>query len=373
MKLLAGLAQKIVDEVTGILAEEVIVVDHSGMIIAASDQTRIGNFHEGALISVTKKAKITITKEDALRLKGVKSGINLPISFQNKIIGVIGITGEPREVNRFGELIQRMTELIIQEAHYHEKLDSKYRGLETFVYEWVHLQQIDEDFRERGEILGISMDIPRCCVLIEISQFKSNPMIEGETTRVLREFYSGENQDILVQWGSGRYVLLKAVQALQVEESLVTSLKSLQAVMQEKYGITIVIGIGTRVEESSLLHKSYTNSKKALRVAKKHDGLIFYDQLTLDVALAEITDETRQEVVEKVLGVLIGEPELLETLEVYLESDLSIKSTSQKLHIHINTLHYRLKRICELTGYSLKETDNVVMFYVAVSFWNEIR
>lgn len=377
MKLLSGLAKRIVNEVTDILDEEVIVVDHNGVIIAGSDQKRVGSFHEGAQIAVNKKEKIVISKEDVFRLKGVKAGINLPIIFHNKAIGVIGITGEPSDVNQFGELIQRMTELIIQEAHFHEKLESKYRGLETYVYEWLHLQQMDEDFRERGEILGISMDTPRCCALLEIdlpeTKIQENQLIEREVIEVLREHFPSETQDVLVQWGSGRFVLLKSISNYHVEESVISPLKFAQGVIKETYGISLNIGVGTRVESPDQLHLSYSNAKKALRVAKKNGPFVYYDDLTLDMALAEITDDTRKEVVEKVLGILLKERELLETLEVYLESNLSIKETSKRLHIHINTLHYRLKRICELTGYSLKETDNLVMYYIALTFWNEFR
>ncbi|MCT8139634.1 helix-turn-helix domain-containing protein [Anaerobacillus sp. CMMVII] len=377
MKLLSGLAQRIVNEVTHILAEEVIVVDHTGIIIAGSDHNRVGSFHEGALIAVKNKGKIVISKEDVNHLRGVKAGINLPIIFHNKAIGVIGITGEPSKVNQFGELIQRMTELIIQEAHSHEKLESKYRGLETYVYEWLHLQHIDEDFRERGEILGISMDIPRCCALLEIAQLENkmqeNQMIEREAIEILREFFPGDSQDVLVQWGSGRFVLLKAITSTNLEDSVIAPLKIAQRTIKEVYGISLNIGIGTRVEVPEKLHCTYNHAKKALRVAKKSGSFINYDDLTLDVALAEITDETRKEVVDKVLGILLKEVELLETLEAYLESNLSIKETSKQLHIHINTLHYRLKRIYELTGYSLKETENLVMYYIALSFWKEVR
>lgn len=377
MKLLTGLAQRIVNEVTDILDEEVIVVNHSGIIIAGSDQRRVGSFHEGAQIAVNKKEKIVITKKDVKRLQGVKAGINLPIIFHNKAIGVIGITGEPSDVDQFGELIQRMTELIIQEAHFHEKIDSKNRGLETYVYEWLHLHHIDEDFRERGEILGISMDISRCCALLEIvlleDQIAENQLIEREAFEVLRDCFPSESQDVLVQWGSGRFVLLKAINNFNIEESVVAAIKNAQKLIKDKYGILFNIGIGTRVEDPQELHSSYNHAKKALRVAKKNGGFIFYDDLTLDVALAEIADETRKEFVGKVLGILIREQELLETLEAYLECNLSIKETSKKLHIHINTLHYRLKRICELTGHSLKETENLVTFYIALSFWNELR
>lgn len=377
MKLLSGLAQKIVNEVTDILNEEVIVVNHDGIIIAGSDIKRVGSFHEGAQIAVRKKEKIVISKEDTFRLKGVKAGINLPIIFHNKAIGVIGITGEPKDVAQFGELIQRMTELIIQEAHFHEKLESKYRGLETYVYEWLHLDHVDEDFRERGEILGISMDIPRCCALLEIElpekQIPEDEFIEREAIEVLREFFPSNSQDVLVQWGSGRFVLLKAISNANIEDSLIAEIKMMQTTIKQKYQISLNIGIGTTVEVPEKLHFTYTHAKKALRVAKKNGSFIYYDDLTLDVALAEITDETRKEVVGKVLGILLKEVDLLITLETYLESNLSIKDTSMQLHVHINTLHYRLKRIYELTGYSLKETKNLVMFYIALSFWREIR
>lgn len=377
LKLLSGLAQRIVNEVTHILDEEVIVVDHNGVIIAGSDQKRVGNFHEGAQIAVHKKEKIVITKNDVTRLKGVKAGINLPIIFNNKAIGVIGITGEPSNVNQFGELIQRMTELIIKEAHSHERLESKYRGLETYVYEWLHLQQMDEDFRERGEILGIAMDIPRCCALLEIAHLESkiqeNQLIEREAIEILREYFPSVSQDVLVQWGNGRFVLLKSVSNGNVGDSVISPLKFAQGAIRETYGILLNIGIGTMVKDLSHLHCSYNHAKKALRISRKNGPFINYDDLTLDVALTEITDETRKEVVDKVLGILLKEVELLETLEAYLESNLSIKETSKQLHIHINTLHYRLKRICELTGYSLKETENLVMYYIALSFWNELR
>ena len=377
MKLLSGLAQRIVNEVTDILDEEVIVVNHNGIIIAANDVNRVGNFHEGAQIAVKRKEKFVITKENVFNLKGVKAGINLPIIFHNKAIGVIGITGEPKDVEQFGELIQRMTELIIQQAHFHEKVESKYRGLETFVYEWLHLKQIDDDFRERGEILGISMDMPRCCVLIEFSHHKQandeNELLERETFEVLREFFQNEPQDVIVQWGNGRFVLLKSIRNSNVEESVVNAIKSAQAFIKDNYGIAFCAGIGTIVDESAKLHLSYHHAKKALRVSEETNPLICYDDLTLDVVLAELNDETRKEVVEKVLGNLIQEDDLLETLEMYLHSDLSIKETSKLLHIHINTLHYRLKRISELTGYSLKKTGNLVTFYIALSFWNEIR
>lgn len=47
--------------------------------------------------------------------KGSINGINLPIEFNNEIIGVIGITGDPKEVEQYGLITKKMTEILIKE------------------------------------------------------------------------------------------------------------------------------------------------------------------------------------------------------------------------------------------------------------------
>ena len=52
---------------------------------------------------------------------------------------------------------------------------------------------------------------------------------------------------------------------------------------------------------------------------------------------------------------------------MFLEFNLDILKTAQYLHIHRNTLKYRIRRIAELTGLNL--TDQQDVDYVHLSFW----
>ncbi|MCJ7989220.1 helix-turn-helix domain-containing protein [Priestia sp. OVS21] len=61
------------------------------------------------------------------------------------------------------------------------------------------------------------------------------------------------------------------------------------------------------------------------------------------------------------------EKELLETLKCYLANDQSLKKTAFDLHIHINTLHYRLKQMKELTDIDPKSVKGITLFYLALS------
>ena len=56
---------------------------------------------------------------------------------------------------------------------------------------------------------------------------------------------------------------------------------------------------------------------------------------------------------------------MLETLAAYVASGCNQTECARTLHVHINTLKYRLKRICEITGLDFKDQDD--LFYLRLS------
>ncbi|MFC0557968.1 CdaR family transcriptional regulator [Halalkalibacter alkalisediminis] len=364
MRLLKHVAQRIVTEVSKVIDEEVIVINNEAFIIAGSDSKRIGSYHEGGKEVIKTEKKLMISEKDTQRLKGVKVGLNLPIRFQKKIIGVIGITGSQPATVRYGELIQRMTELIIQESYAAERLDSKLRGLETFVYEWLHTKNVTEEFRERGEILGIHMSEPRYCVLLQLDD-KTNTDIEPDVLERIRNLYPNESNDVFVRWGNGRFVLL--ISAIHhSEKEMFHSLQNLLSHINNVYHSEMRAGISRKHDDPTALHLAYKEANQAINVKSSIEKVVFYDSLTLEIALGEITKETREKIVNEVLGKLMDEPELLETLQAYFHHQLSVKETAAALHVHINTLHYRLKRIQELSSIRMKETKELVTLFLAL-------
>jgi DNA-binding PucR family transcriptional regulator len=58
--------------------------------------------------------------------------------------------------------------------------------------------------------------------------------------------------------------------------------------------------------------------------------------------------------------------DLLETLEVFMRIGLDRRSAADELHVHPNTLDYRLRRIEELTGFELSRPDDVAVLALAL-------
>ncbi|MTI59547.1 MAG: hypothetical protein FH762_06080 [Firmicutes bacterium] len=100
------LAKKIVDKTMNVLGKNINIMDCNGIIIASGERKRVNSFHEISTKVFEKGSTIIIGENEAEKYKGVKSGINLPIKFNSKIIGVVGITGKIGEVEGYGEIVK---------------------------------------------------------------------------------------------------------------------------------------------------------------------------------------------------------------------------------------------------------------------------
>jgi DNA-binding PucR family transcriptional regulator len=57
---------------------------------------------------------------------------------------------------------------------------------------------------------------------------------------------------------------------------------------------------------------------------------------------------------------------LVETLSAFLEQDLDRRRTAQALHVHPNTVDYRLRRVRELTGLDLGRPADAAVLVLAL-------
>ena len=77
------------------------VMDTNGMILASGEKERIDRIHEGAAYVAKTKEPLWITDENIADWDGAKPGVNMPIYYKDRLIGVIGITGNPEELKRY--------------------------------------------------------------------------------------------------------------------------------------------------------------------------------------------------------------------------------------------------------------------------------
>lgn len=106
-------------------------------------------------------------------------------------------------------------------------------------------------------------------------------------------------------------------------------------------------------------------AREVLRLAGAEPGLYVLRDVLLDYQLSRPSDAQQQ--LAALLDPLERYPDLLRTLEAYLDQDLDRRRTAATLHVHPNTLDYRLKRVVELTGLEPTTTKGLQLLAGAVA------
>jgi DNA-binding PucR family transcriptional regulator len=101
-------------------------------------------------------------------------------------------------------------------------------------------------------------------------------------------------------------------------------------------------------------------------------SVVAADEVTSYVLLlATVPDEVRRTFALRVLGPVLDYDErnaagLRRTLEVFLECSGSWSKVSDMLHLHVNTVRYRIGRVEDLTGRDLSRLEHRVDLFLAL-------
>lgn len=125
----------------------------------------------------------------------------------------------------------------------------------------------------------------------------------------------------------------------------------------------LAAGISLPVAALDELPRAHLEARRALALAPAGGVLRLSDLSLFDYLLAG-ADDTAQRLGPEGLDRL--EAHLRETLLAYVGCDLNVGATARRLHLHPNTVHYRLRSIERLTGRDVRRLGDVIDLVAAV-------
>ena len=111
-------------------------------------------------------------------------------------------------------------------------------------------------------------------------------------------------------------------------------------------------------------YKSYQAAKIALQSLMGDENLAVYDSLDLEILLGSVSEDVKTMFFKQTVQDLSKKDR--ELLKTYFASNMSLKSTSEQLYLHKNTLQYQLDRIWNVTGYNPRKFKEAVVLYMAL-------
>ncbi|MGI5340717.1 PucR family transcriptional regulator [Streptomyces sp. CA-181903] len=137
----------------------------------------------------------------------------------------------------------------------------------------------------------------------------------------------------------------------------------------------LTFGVSAAVHSAEGLRGALEEARHARRVAAARPGRVCaagHQELASHVLLLPfVPDDVRRAFTARLLDPLREydnrhRAELIPTLEAFLDSDGSWTRCATRLHLHVNTLRYRVGRIEQLTGRDLSRLEDKLDFFLAL-------
>ena len=375
-------AQRIVKAITRISPFPISITDSEGYVIGDTDPARIGTYHLPSQ-EVLRQNELILYDFDKVRyMENVLPGVAVPLQFDFKTVGVLGIIGDPHEVKPYALLLKNYVEMLWNETYINQLNELQSKTLEMFIHYLLNNNEHDEEkVNYYCKLLNIPTKKERMCIVIDIGESlhmtaeKTTDihMLKENLTTLCQTIFKGE-KDICTFINTERIVLLKTFYN-DYEEQAFTHLfkKRSEALIDsvKKYNILkVAIAYGRKKQTIESLHESYFEADHFLRLGQMYDikpEIFHHYNWDLLVALFhEQTDQLFWEQLNDILKPFIKQPdfeELAYNFIHYCEQQFNISQTAKKLFIHRNTLIYRLNKISTVTNIDLKRFDHCTVLY----------
>ncbi len=401
--MLAKFAQEISEYLSSMMGRSIIITDINGIIIGAPAKERIGDFHPPSIPCIKYK-KMSFDDAEAAKKLGVwYPGSTVPLFYNGRVIGTAAIAGEPEVVTQFSLLVKNQIESMLREKILSPSMSSPQKRINELVRDISTFDPSRDDhatLAKRAEQFGIDLDRPRGAIAVFFSNFRGlglekNPVkisyesysdpiedemdyssMHGRVIVLLREIFP-DPQTIIASVSRDRFVVIRPCD-ISDEKRLAEDVEMSGEVAEEIYSklkeasLETIIGVGHPARSLFELPNSYRNAWDVVGIAEKltlPPGAYTFNKLLLEEMLISVKPHFSLRFIEKKLAALGSDNDahdLLDTFKVYCESFFSKQQAAEKLHLHRNTLSYRLQKIEERLGISMLDFKQVTAYYLAL-------
>ncbi len=380
-------AMAIVTEISVIIKQHVNLMDDKAIIIASTDGKRVGQFHEGAWMILTEKLDELLIEND-LQYRGSKKGLNLPLVFQGRIIGVLGVTGNYDEILKYSQIIRKMTELMLADNYLQKQKHIDELLQKEFYEDWIFSEVGEasmaadpEAMERRAKRFGIDLTTKHRVIVVdcpEAIQSSELPAAQHAMEEIERGLAEIMRQ---VMGGALAKNALKYVLVVPDGEKHSKLADVIEQVLQmgRQVGVPLLLGVdGAPAKAGALakaapshfpsVHKGWVQATKALQGCRPGVQVSWYEHLGIEIILDDIPQRSREAFVARIFN-RCTEAERktwLKILTLYYENNGAIGATADALFIHKNTMQNRVNQFADLTGYDPRNLKDSALIYLAI-------
>lgn len=331
--------------------------------------------------------------DEALQKQGFAQ-VMLPIQIPHEVVGYLLLIGPAGDFDHLERLIMGQVAPILSLEFARErersKVESRYQS-EAFMDVVQGNYQQAEEMLARARLLGHDLNGPRAIVLFELSPDDTAYSVSGPYAQWSKRL----QEEVLRTWPAGwviheprRVIALLPCASTSSgqepdthpgdEQALLSGLERVQARLQPRNTRHTPFysgGIGQIAKDVRTIPQAWREAQQALEIGRRLFGegkLHSFARLGIYRLLFPLYGEqTLLDFYQETLGPLLdadsrSNQALLETLEGFFRCNGNLSETARSMHLHRNSLLYRLGRIEELLGRSLEDAELRLSLQIAL-------
>ena len=358
MTITSKLGQEIISRIEEYIEVDINIMDLNGKIVASTNKNRINNIHSGAIEVIETGDALILDEKNVQNYKGSKPGANLPIIHQGKMKGVVGVSGNPEEILPMTGLIRASVEIVLEHIYVQTQTHYKERQWNYWLQQLLHPSGLNEEKLEEEALYSFN---------VSTKEFWRVILLYGDNIQSLLDPI---RQGVIDQKSNAFFSLpFSRNEVIITIPSTFTHLDALTKSFINLAHGNIKIGIGEVAFGIKGIKSSYKQAKQALLFENKSGTVSYSSKWKMERLVASIHKDEYNSIClhyEKLLENL-GEVYIY-TIDTYFYTNLSIKETATLLHIHRNTLLYRLDQIREKVGLDPRSFHDTFILKVIRSY-----
>ena len=344
--LLEALAKELVTLTSDLVGGRTVnIMDTDGIIVASTEKTRVGTFHQGAYEAVQTGREVNIRRDQLDKYPGAREGCNLPLRVNGSIIGVVGLYGEPTEIRYLAHLLELYVAKYFQlEAMASPKLSEgelRSRILSGLLFP-TESTQANTAALMRSQ--RICLTPPLIAVVLSNHSGTSLSLPQDQPLLSAVEQHLDPRRDL---WGivNDRLVMVVSARERPFGEELKEAIPTLLETRRLSFSApwNAVSDIPFAYEQALALDTTASGSYNDMTEIPVRCQYFLSRTAGME---AEFLEELRSKALEifQTKEYLV----LLQTAQCYYEHSRSVTQAAQALFVHKNTLQYRMRRLLQV-------------------------
>lgn len=229
------------------------------------------------------------------------------------------------------------------------------------------------DIAERAARLHISADDRRVLFLLEAGH------IDETVTEILKNMFPPQTKAYLVPVAENTLALLRPLRSDETENDSRHIARTIVDTLSAEALIRVQLAYSFIIANLSELPEAFRETSLALKVGK-----LFYSEQTVfpynELGIGRLIYQLPVSLCENFLKEIFGsdmpksfDEETLGTINRFFQNNLNIAETSRQLHMHRNTLIYRLEQIEKRTGLDVRLFEDAMTLKIAIMVLNYLQ